>query len=159
MRAYAHAISTGTDYEVEVRRHDGEYRWFLTRATPLRDASGVIEGWFGSAIDIHDRKTSEAERERLLSAQRRDRDLLDSVVSNAPIAVALVRGMELRCTLANPTYQTILGADVPVLGRTIRDVFPEAADRGVEEGLRDVLRTGLPGMCGTSRRRCPAALG
>ena len=163
MGEYARALADGTEYEVEVRnrRHDGEYRWFLTRAIPIRNASGVIEAWFGSATDIHDRKASEAERERLLDEQRRDRDLLDRVVSNAPIAIAIVRGTELRHTLVNPTYQAIVGPDVPVLGRTFREVFPEAADRGVEEALRRVLGTGhpwhvrdletpLPGRTGTS---------
>ena len=39
-RPYLTAIRTGTPYETEfrARRHDGEYRWFLARAIPVRDA-------------------------------------------------------------------------------------------------------------------------
>jgi signal transduction histidine kinase len=108
----------------------------------VRDASGRIDLWFGSTTDIHDRKAIEVERERLLAEQRQQREFLESVIANAPVAIAVVQGMDLRYTLVNPTYQAIVGPDVAVLGRTYRDVFPEAADRGVEEGLRHVLRTG-----------------
>ena len=37
------------------------YRWFITRAKPLRDASGRITAWFGSTTDIHERKLLEEE--------------------------------------------------------------------------------------------------
>ena len=42
-----------------MRRHDGAYRWFLFRANPARDAAGNISRWFGTNIDIEDRKRSE----------------------------------------------------------------------------------------------------
>jgi PAS domain S-box-containing protein len=67
---WTRALEEGTDYEIEVRnrRHDGEYRWFLTRAMPVRDAEGRITAWFGSTTDIHDRKQSE-EYQRMLAAE------------------------------------------------------------------------------------------
>ena len=59
--AWTKAIETGSEYEIEVRnrRHDGVYRWFVTRATPQRDASGRIEIWVGVTTDIDDRKRTE----------------------------------------------------------------------------------------------------
>jgi len=45
--------------EVRIRRFDGEYRWFLFRANPLRDESGKIVRWYGTNIDIDDRKRGE----------------------------------------------------------------------------------------------------
>ena len=67
---WTRAIREGTDYEIEVRnrRHDGEYRWFLTRASPIRDPEGRITAWFGSTTDIHDRKQTE-ERQQILTAE------------------------------------------------------------------------------------------
>jgi PAS domain S-box-containing protein len=55
------ALAEGMPYEAEarLRSFDGEYRWFLCRACPLFDRSGHILGWYGSAIDIHDRKQAE----------------------------------------------------------------------------------------------------
>ncbi|WP_158287883.1 PAS domain-containing protein [Falsiroseomonas bella] len=59
---WAQARARGVTYEIEVRyrRHDGEYRWYLARAEPLRDATGRIEAWFGSSTDIHDLKAAQA---------------------------------------------------------------------------------------------------
>ena len=40
--------------EFRLRRHDGAYRWFLTRAIPERDANGEIVRWYGTDTDIDD---------------------------------------------------------------------------------------------------------
>ena len=42
--------------EARLQRHDGVYRWFDMRATPLRDANGQVVKWFGSSTDIDDRR-------------------------------------------------------------------------------------------------------
>ena len=70
LERWSRALREGTEYEIEVRnrRYDGEYRWFLTRALPIRDAAGQITAWFGSTTDIHDRKQGE-ERQRMLTAE------------------------------------------------------------------------------------------
>jgi formate hydrogenlyase transcriptional activator len=55
------AVAEGKPLEMEtrLRRFDGEYRWFLERVFPLFDHVGQIVGWYGSDIDIHDRKQAE----------------------------------------------------------------------------------------------------
>src|SRR6266581_1828869 len=55
------ALASGEPLEVEsrVRRADGSYRAFLHRKVPLRDEHGNIVKWFGSSIDIEDRKRAE----------------------------------------------------------------------------------------------------
>ncbi|WP_143092821.1 PAS domain-containing sensor histidine kinase [Arsenicibacter rosenii] len=57
-KVWQHSLETGEPYEVEYRfrRHDGEYRWFLGRALPMRDESGQIIKWFGTCTDIDDRR-------------------------------------------------------------------------------------------------------
>jgi signal transduction histidine kinase len=45
--------------EARLRQADGEYRWFLIRNVPLRDESGNIVKWYGTSIDIEDRKQAE----------------------------------------------------------------------------------------------------
>jgi PAS domain S-box-containing protein len=62
------SLATGDLFENEVRYRrsaDGQYRWFLTRAVPLRDRRGKILKWYGISTDIEDRKIAEEERERL----------------------------------------------------------------------------------------------
>src|SRR3984885_1038392 len=55
------SLATGEPFESEarVRRSDGEYRWQFHRKVPLRDQTGNIVKWFGSSIDIEDRKRAE----------------------------------------------------------------------------------------------------
>lgn len=43
-----------------IRRADGEYRWFLTQGVPLRDESGKIVRWYGTNVDIDERKRAES---------------------------------------------------------------------------------------------------
>lgn len=66
MQAWQEALKEGSDYEIEVRnkRHDGVYRWFVTRAIPVRDTSGCITAWVGSSIDNDERKLLEEEHEK-----------------------------------------------------------------------------------------------
>ena len=54
-------LASGTPGELEarMRRFDGEYRWFLFRAVPLRDDLGNIVKWYGTNTDIEDRKQAE----------------------------------------------------------------------------------------------------
>lgn len=47
------------EHEARIRRHDGEYRWFLFRYTPLLDSSGTVIRWYGTNTDIEDRKRAE----------------------------------------------------------------------------------------------------
>jgi PAS domain S-box-containing protein len=58
---FADALRTPRAYDVEYRmRHaDGSYRWVLTRVQPLMDAMGRVAHWFGSSMDIHERKVAE----------------------------------------------------------------------------------------------------
>jgi PAS domain S-box-containing protein len=55
------SITSGEPFEEEmrIRRTDGEYRWFLGRAVPLRDKRGKVVKWYGAATDIQDRKRAE----------------------------------------------------------------------------------------------------
>jgi len=66
------AIQVKRAYEVEVRlkRHDGHYRWHLARILPLKNEQDEVINWFGTAMDIHDRKCAEAEREQLLQQEQ-----------------------------------------------------------------------------------------
>jgi PAS domain S-box-containing protein len=55
------ALSSGAPYELEfrVRKSSGNYRWFLTRFSPVRDDKGQILRWYVGATDIEDRKRAE----------------------------------------------------------------------------------------------------
>jgi PAS domain S-box-containing protein len=89
------SVRHGTPYQLEfrLRRHDGAYRWFESRALPMRDEQGRIVRWFGNNTDIEDRKQSE---ERL----QRNAELLQLMIDAVPTMLAYVddRGI---CRWAN----------------------------------------------------------
>lgn len=60
------SIQSGQDLVIEHRykRHDGEYRWHLTRAAAKMNALGEIDLWIGSSTDIHEQKTVEERLEK-----------------------------------------------------------------------------------------------
>src|SRR6202140_4270759 len=59
-------LATGEifEYETRVRRANGDYRWMFHRKVPLRDANGNIVKWYGSSLDIDERKTAEEQLRR-----------------------------------------------------------------------------------------------
>ena len=67
---------TPVDTEARIRRFDGSYRWFLFRANPLRDESGKIVKWYGTTIDIEDRKQRE---ETLRASELSWRQIIDNI--------------------------------------------------------------------------------
>jgi PAS domain S-box-containing protein len=66
-------LTTGEifQYETRVRRANGEYRWMFHRKVPLRDANGDIVKWYGSSLDIEERRTAEEQFRRNTEELRR----------------------------------------------------------------------------------------
>jgi PAS domain S-box-containing protein len=58
---WAQSIQSGSSYESEyrLRSKDGDYRWFRSRAVPIRNPHGEIARWYGTCSDIHDSKLLE----------------------------------------------------------------------------------------------------
>ncbi len=56
------------DAELRIRRHDGVYRWFRLYGSLSRNHKGKLAGWYGTMIDIEERKVAE---EHLLHNERR----------------------------------------------------------------------------------------
>src|SRR5467141_4343140 len=67
-RVWSDCLKTGSAGEVSFRARnaDGTYRWFLSRAEPLRADDGAILYWIGINLDIEDRKRAEIELRQML---------------------------------------------------------------------------------------------
>ena len=78
VESWQSALASGLPVEAEarMRRCDGAYRWFMFRANPLRDESGKILKWYGTNIDIEDRKRVE---EGLRASELSWRQIVDNV--------------------------------------------------------------------------------
>src|SRR5712675_2022881 len=67
------SVESGEPFEAEsrVRRSDGEYRRFLHRKLPLSDELGKVVKWYGSSIEIEDRKRAEDRLHEAMSERTR----------------------------------------------------------------------------------------
>jgi len=67
-RVWSNCLKTGSSGEVSFRARNaaGTYRWFVSRAEPLRANDGTILFWIGINLDIEDRKRAEIELQQIL---------------------------------------------------------------------------------------------
>ena len=83
-RAFWHSAESTGRLEMEGRilhATTGEYRWFATRATPVRD-DGIIVEWLGTSTDVHDLRTIQERYVRLAAElQHRARNILSVIRS------------------------------------------------------------------------------
>jgi PAS domain S-box-containing protein len=90
--AWKHALETGEPFDAEsrIRRADGVYRWFQTRAVPFKDTEGRVVRWYNLLTDIDDRKRAEA----LLADQKRFLEMVAGGHSMSVILESLCRLIE-----------------------------------------------------------------
>jgi PAS domain S-box-containing protein len=115
------------EYEVRFRQAaDGEYRWHIARAVPLRDKRGRIVKWYGVMADIEDRKRAEQLQAELAHVNRVS--LMGELT--ASLSHELKQPIAAAVTSANAALRW-LKRDQPDLERA-----SAAAIRIVEDGMR-----------------------
>ena len=75
-------LQAGEEWEdiFPLRRHDGVWRWFLSRAKPIRDEEGRVLRWFGTNSDITEqREQAEQIRLLLLEVNHRSKNMLATI--------------------------------------------------------------------------------
>jgi PAS domain S-box-containing protein len=96
-REYPGKFRSGTPYEFEVRlrRRDGEYRWFLFRFKPMLDEQGRLTRWYAAATDIDERKQTEQRLRNENVALREEIEkvsMFEQIVgTSAPLQMVLAR--------------------------------------------------------------------
>jgi PAS domain S-box-containing protein len=99
------------EQEHRLRAADGTWRWFLSRSVPQLDATGKLVRWFGSAVDIHQRRRNEMRQRRLLAeVQHRAKNIL------AVVRSLLSRTLETATSLDD--FAAHLSGRVSALART-----------------------------------------
>jgi formate hydrogenlyase transcriptional activator len=126
------------ELETRIRRHDGEYRWFLIRVVPQLDAEGNLVRWFGSNTDIEDRKTGE---KKLLEDERELRRITDAIPQT--IVVLDAKGQPLYANQAMLDYTGITMEDVVTSDYRASIFHPEDLEK-VREERKAGLARGLP---------------
>jgi PAS domain S-box-containing protein len=118
--------------EMRLRHAAGEYRWFLVRTVPLRDKQNRIVKWYGSSIDIEDRKRAE-------DALLRQKEILQKIFDNVPAMIGFV-GPDGRIKLANAQWERTLGwKSEEIIDRDV-DVFAQLyPDPALREKVLDFV--------------------
>ena len=107
--AIGDALGKGVSCELEarLRRHDGEYRWHLVHYEPLLDEQGRVIRWYGTAVDIHERKCAEERARTEIVALREAIDhvsMFEEIVGTS----APLRGVLAHVSKVAPTDSTVL---------------------------------------------------
>ena len=126
------------EFEVRMRRHDGEYRWFMVRFEPLLDDTGRVIQWYAINTDIEDLKRAEA---KLRQDEQELRRMLDAI----PQAI-VVLGQEGRAVYANQTtleYTGLTMDEVAAPDFRERVFHPEDVAR-LQEERRQALARAVP---------------
>ncbi len=132
------------DQLVPVTRHGRrEDVWWTYGYSPIDDEAAP-HGIGGVLVVCRDVTAEHAAAEELRAARaaaEAERTHLYELFAQAPTAICLLSGPDHVYTLTNPPYQALIGRD-DILGRSVRDVFPELAGQGIIELLDGVYRTG-----------------
>jgi PAS domain S-box-containing protein len=129
--------------EYRLRRHDGEYRWLLAHGTPRFDEAGEFLGYIGSCVDITERKQVQADLAIARNEAEAARLNLHNLFMEAPALIGILKGREGRVELFNPRFTQLWGGR-PVIGKTMREAWPELEGQGYYEMVERVFDSGEP---------------
>jgi formate hydrogenlyase transcriptional activator len=121
--------------EARLRRFDGEYRWFLFRAVPVRDEWGKVIRWYGTSTDIEDRKQAE---EKLRQDERELRRITDAIAE--PIGVLAPDGSTLYANQVVLNYVGLSLEDIKADDWPAEILHPDDLERTRDERQRGLSR-------------------
>jgi PAS domain S-box-containing protein len=137
MARWSECIRSETPFEMEfpLRRHDGVFRWFLTRACPVRDADNNLIRWVGINTDIDDQKQAARAAEEVHSA----------ILGNMSEGVCMVRVADNTIVYTNAKFELMLGyGPRELLGKLVADITTTAPEQfhTVDEVIGELHREG-----------------
>jgi diguanylate cyclase (GGDEF)-like protein/PAS domain S-box-containing protein len=140
LAAWKQAVDASAVLEVEYRLFraaDRSYRWHQVRALPIRDESGAIVKWYGTATDIHDSKLANDEIRRLAHGLS---NILESITD---AYYSLDSGW--RFTYVNKEAERLLKRPrADLVGKVLWDEYPEITGGIAESEFRVAAGTGEP---------------
>lgn len=148
MEKISRCLTTGEVWEdtFPLKGRDGVYRWFLSRAMPIRDDAGKVIRWFGTNTDI---------TEHLEEAEK-NAQLATIVATSADGIISMSREGIIQSW--NPGAEHMFGYTADeVIGKSERLLFPEGAEEEFEDKYRH-LRHGEHVLRDTVRRRKDGSL-
>lgn len=124
------------ELEVRLRRFDGARRWHTLQAMPIKDPHGRTIKWYGSAIDVHERRESEERAKRL--AER-----LATTLESITDAFFTVDADWVFTYLNREAERLLKRSRDELLGQRLWDAFPDALGTEFERHYRQAVATGV----------------
>jgi PAS domain S-box-containing protein len=128
--------------EVRVRRADGEFRWWFLRSVPLHDEAGNIVKWYGTGVDIDDRKRTES----LFTGEKR---ILEMVAIGASLAEIL----DSLCRLVEEQASGVLASILLLDGDRLRHGGAPSLPKAYADAIDGIVIGPSAGSCGTAAYR------
>lgn len=147
------AIAGKLSYTQEYRviATDGVVHWLKSQGRVYLDKTGQAIRTIGVSVDITERKQIEAERDRLLEREQAarhsaetERKRLNDLLMQFPGMIGIVKGPDLVYEFANPAYLQVTGRTPDIIGKSMREVFPELDGEIYFDALQRVYQTGEP---------------
>lgn len=91
-----------SDIELRYRRHDGIYRWFLTRLQPIKGIDGQVEYWVGTSTDIDELKQLQQQKDDFIGMASHE---LKSPLTSLSMSIQMLQKL---------TQTDISSADIPL---------------------------------------------
>ena len=110
---------------------------------PVFDNEKRVEFVAGTTHDITARHNDEEEKAALVKTLEVERARLTSLFMQTPAFIAVLRGPQHVFELVNPPYYQLVGKR-DLLGKPVRDIFPDVEGQGFFELLDQVYQTGIP---------------
>ncbi|RYX97435.1 MAG: PAS domain S-box protein [Comamonadaceae bacterium] len=146
-RRWQQSLETGETYEIEfrLRQGNGQYRWHISRAVPIRNEAGDIVRWVGTNTDIEEQKASAQALRHLnetLEAQVATRTAERDRMWRLSTDIMLVADFQANIVSTNPAWTTLLGwSDSDLLGRPFLE-FVHLDDLGATMAEVEKLEAG-----------------
>lgn len=122
IKAWQNAIKTKTAFQFEYRirrASDGEYRWHLGKGEPLKDESGNLVAWFGTATEIEDQKKELEKKDEFIGVASHE---LKTPLTSLKAYVQLI-GLQNNLPASVTVYVKKIGQSIDKLQRLVNDLL------------------------------------
>jgi PAS domain S-box-containing protein len=146
---YRRVFETGEagnhDFTYPADGHDTFFLVAAQRSGPLLVVSLTNSASLDQPTVVHALQASQAREEKARQAAERERNLLNAIISQAPVAICVFQGEDQVVAKANDQLCTMWGTTpAQVLGRPLLEGVPALRGQGFTELLAEVARTGVP---------------
>ncbi len=134
---FRQAVADGESFEdvFPLRSHTGEYRRFLTRALPIRDADNRVVRWFGTNTDV--------EEQRLVEEHLRDSEERYRVVAETASDAFITIDESSTMMFVNPATERMFGySAAELLGESLTMLMPDEYHAPHRHGVKRYVATG-----------------